>query len=281
MGLSHTDDARPAADPALAALLTELLQRRLRHAIGAERFGAQGRLIDWRFGLVDRSEPANMNGRLQGLCLRLSRPECAMALILNSFLPWRGQLETLRLAGDHGFTELYFATRCPTGVRGTPPSVDVVVSGPQGMVAAAVRAFDYLAPRRALMSDSYRSLRVPEGMVAWVELIHDCATFVHVDVPALAKVAIGLSRLFRHRPLRLLYLFLEPHNPHAAIFRAHRAEIERVADRVAGSDVGFAACSLHELWQGWCDDDTPSGVRAIATELARRYDVVMPQAARL
>lgn len=275
--MPKSGEAVRAADPALATLLNELLQRRLRHAIGAERFGPQDRLVDWRSGLVDGIAPEAMTGRLQAMCPRLARPESAMALIINSFLPWQACLATLRLADAQGFTELYFGTRCPTGVRGTPPNVDVVASGPGVVAAATVRVFDYLAPKRAALSAGYRSLQVPEGMAAWGRLVQDGGSFTHVDVAGLAKVALGLSRVFQHRPIRLLYLFLEPRNPDEAAFAAHRAEIAQVVEGVAGCDVGFGACSLHELWQGWCSDDTPAGVRAIAAELGRRYAVVMPR----
>jgi hypothetical protein len=277
VGSVEASGEQPAADLALAALLTELLQRRLRQVIGAEWFNGQDRLIDWRFGLVDGVEPGVMTARLQAMSLRLTRPECAMILMLNSFLAWQDSLAGLRLAGGGGFTELFVATRCPTGVRGTPPSVDVVASAPDHVVAGTVRVFDYLAPRRVALSAGRRTLQVEKGVMPWVDLIHDAPAFAHVDVAGLAKLAIGLGRIFRNRPVRLLYLFLEPRNPETAIFTAHRAEIARVDHRLAGSDVGFAASSLHELWQGWCGEDTPLGVRSIAAELARRYGVAMPR----
>ena len=262
--------------PALAGLLNEMLQIRLRQEIGAERFGRLGQLVDWRLGLVDGIDPASLTGRLQAMCPCLTRPERAMALALNSFLPWREHLETLRLAGSTGFTELFFGTRCPTGVRGTPPNVDMIVAGPEGVVGAVVRVFDYLAPRRSGMSAGYRSLKVVDDMTGWVQLLQDGAAFDHVDAAGLAKIAIGLSRIFQRRPVTLLYLFLEPREPATAIFAAHRAELARVGAMVVGSPVTFSASSLHDLWQAWCAEDTPVRVRAIAAELVHRYGVVMP-----
>ena len=281
MGARHEAETRPQADPALAAHLTELLQRRLREAIGAERFNAHGRLIDWRSGLVEGVEPGPSARRLQAMGMRLARPDGAMTLVLNSFLPWQDRLDGLRLAGADGFAELFFATRCPTGARGTPPSVDLVLLGPQQVIAGAARVFDYLAPRRPELSDAYRNLEAPAGMQAWLELMRDAASFRHVDVVGLAKLAIGLCRIFVDRRVRLLYLFLEPRQAEAPIFAAHRAEIARMAGLVADSAVGLAASSLHELWESWCRQDTPPKVRAIAAELARRYGVAMPSRAPL
>ena len=70
-----------------------------------------------------------------------------MALALNSFLPWHGHMAGLRLCGTEGFTDLQFDGRCPTGVRGTPPHVDVIAAGAKGVVGACVRVYDYLGLR--------------------------------------------------------------------------------------------------------------------------------------
>jgi hypothetical protein len=270
-------EADVTARAALAAHLSDLLQRRLRELIGPDRFGGLGQLMDWRLGLVDGIDPTRLSRRVETLRQRLCRPDCAMALALNSFLPWCEQPRGLCLAGTRGFAELHFDGRCPTGVRGTPPHIDVIASGPQGVVGATVRVFDYLGPRRSQLSAAYRSLRVAEEMQGWVELMGDGASFQHLDVASLAKIAIGLQRIFVRRPIRLLYLFLEPFGHPASAFAAHRAELERLGAITGGSAVAFSACSFHELWRSWGAEDTPERVRAIAAELAHRYNVVMPR----
>lgn len=262
-------------------MLTEKLQQRLRSDIGAEHFGGLGKLADWRRGLVDGIEADWCSGRHEPMRQRLTRPDSAMALALNSFLPWFGCLADLRVGGSTGFADLQFATRCPTGVRGTPPVVDLVASGPQGALGVVVRVFDYLAPRTSAVSADYRTLHVHEGMAGWIRVLHDGDAFRHLDAAGLAKIALGLSSIFRRPPITLLYLFLEPQAPGLAVFAAHRAELDRLGLTVAGGIVAFHACSLHELWQTWCAEDTPVGVRAIAAQLGRRYAVVMPRWAPL
>lgn len=260
--------------------MSELLQRQLREALGPECFGGLGQLTDWRVGLVGGIDADRLDGRLATLCPRLVRPDSAIALALNSFLPWRDHIEGLELCGSHGFTELHFDGRCPTGVRGTPPHVDVIAAGPQGVVGACVRAFDYLGQRRSVTSDAYRSLALERNMAPWAAVLQDAAAFRHLDVAGLAKVAIGLGRIFTRRPVHLLYLFLEPPGAVAPAFVAHRAELDRIIGRTADSGVTLSGSSLHELWDHWCRGDTPASVRASAAELSRRYGVVFPAAAR-
>jgi hypothetical protein len=261
-------------------MLNEHLQRQLREAIGPDRFGAMGELTDWRLGLVGEIDTQGLTGRVRTLCPRLSRPESAMALALNSFLPWRGHIDGLRLCGANGFTELHFDGRCPTGVRGTPPHVDVIAAGSGGVVGACVRVFDYLGSRRPSSSSAYRTLAVEKGMASWVAVLQEAAAYRHLDVAGLAKVAIGLGRIFTRRPVALLYLFLEPAGATAPAFVAHRAELDRVIERTSGSTVTLTGRSLHELWDEWCSGDTPAAVRTTAAELCRRYGVAMPASAR-
>jgi hypothetical protein len=93
-------------------------------------------------------------------------------------------------------------------------------------------------------------------------------------------VAIGLGRIFTRRPVALLYLFLEPAGATAPAFAAHRAELDSVIERTAGSTVTLTGRSLHELWDEWCSGDTPAAVRTTAAELCRRYGVAMPASSR-
>ncbi len=209
---------------------------------------------------------------------RLGRPETAPALALASFLPWLPHAESLRLAGIEGFREIRFDARCPTGVRGTPPHIDLMASGPNGIAGATVRAFDYLAPRPARVSNGYATLEVPPGLEPWAAHLRGgdpWTGFRHVEVAALAKLAVGIGRIFAGRPVRLAYLYLEPQEgAEAAPFRRHRDELDRLARATAEADVTLWPLSFHELWAGWRDDaGTPEAVRGIAAELARRYAV--------
>ena len=116
-----------------------------------------------------------------------------MALALNSFLPWLDASRVLRLAAS-GFRELNFDARCPTGVRGTPPHIEVVASGPDGVVGVTVRVFDYLGPRPSSCRPPTPRLRVPEALEPWA------AWRASARGAALSAMSTCRPRQARHRP---------------------------------------------------------------------------------
>ena len=271
----------------LALLLQQALQTHLRDAIGPDCFNkGTGHLIDWRAGLASNLQHDAANLRRDGLRQGLQRPGSCISLAINSFLPWQKHLEQLALCGLRDFTEIHFDGRCPTGVRGTPPHIEVLASGPNGVVGVTVRVFDYLIQRRSRPSPAYRTLELSPRMVPWGDLLlaadSDERVFHHVDILTLAKLALGLGRIFAHRPVRLLYLFLEPaRSAQLGPFAAHREELSRLVEDTRDSNVPLTAVSFQELWQDWRDDRAPGSVRATAAELRRRYAVVMPRAISL
>jgi hypothetical protein len=255
--------------------------RRLRERIGSDRYNGFGQLADWRAGLVPGIEPDLLDNRVFDLCARLVRPDSPAALTLNSFLPWLPRMELLRLVDIDGFKELHFDARCPTGVRGTPPHIELMASGTTGVVGATVRVFDYLGRRQSKLSPAYASLSIPPALVPWTDLMRAVADqverFHHVDVPSLVKLAIGMGRIFLNRPVRLLYLFLEPEGAaQLSPFKEHRAELARLAAATGESGVRLVPCSFHELWGEWRHGEAPPGLREIVAELSQRYAVAMP-----
>lgn len=259
--------------------------RKLRDALAGYGPLALGLTMDRRPGLASAAT-ALQDDRMRALRSRLARPETAAALTVASFLPWLPHTAALRLAGIAGFRELHFDARCPTGVRGTPPHIDFMASGPNGVAGATVRAFDYLVRRPSRISAAYTALMVPPGLMAWASLLQRESAgegdFRHVDVVALAKLAIGLGRIFLGRPVRLLYLFLEPEAAAGLPpFSRHRDELARLAQDTAAGDVRLVPTTFHELWASWQNDETPPGVRGIVAELSRRYAVAISPAACL
>jgi hypothetical protein len=267
---------------ALATALQQALARQLREAVGPVGRNFHGYKAGWPVSLAAAGASTQMAQRLRGLGPRATRPESAMALALSSFMPWMERPETLHLVGITQFRELNFDVRCPTGIRGTPPHIEVVASGPAGVVGVTAQMFDYLALRRSKLSAAYATLDVPPRLEPWAALMRSSpdtrADFAHVNVPALGKLAVGLGRIFEHRPVRLLYLFLEP-TAAAAFppFADHRAELARVAEQTRDSAVTLVAVSFHELWEEWCAAETPARLREIAAQLSRVYAVAMPR----
>jgi hypothetical protein len=254
-----------------------LLAQHLRQALARSLGTAAG-------GLIPGVEPERPDPRVRELLRRPIRPDGALALALNSFLPWLSCPEALRLGGVSRFRELNFDARCPTGVRGTPPHIELVASGADGVVGATVRVFDYLGRRQSRLSPAYAGFAAPAALASWAGLLVPGTAAGaggrpgYVDVPALAKLAVGLGRIFARRPVTLLYLFLEPVAAAGmAPFAEHRAELARLVERTRESAVALVPVSFHELWEAWGAGDAPPGLRGTIAEVSRRYAVAMPR----
>ena len=271
----------PAGGAERAGNYAELHQRlgralagRLRLAIGASRFAPDGRLASWDDALVPGVDASLLDSLARDSCAAgLRQPGSPTALAVNSFLNWRSAPGMLDLAGLGGFRELHFAARCPTGVRGTPPLLDVVALGDEGVVAVAARTVEYLAEPGGRLAPAYAGLRLGDGLAAWGGLLAD-GRFRRVDAAALVKKAIGLANTFPERRIRLLYLFLEPEDAAGiAPFADHRVELDELAERTSGSAVELQAQSFGELWTGWSGRGEPPWLRDIAARLRARYAV--------
>ncbi len=270
----------------LAQHYVGLLQQTWRCVLGAEAFGDDGRLVDWRGGLLPcLAELAAHEVTHLFDPGRLRHPETASAMALNSFLPWRNRPAQLFLAGQGPFSELRFAARCPTGVRGTPPLLDLLAASGDQMVAVAARGPDYLGRKPSRLAAAYSGATLPDGMAGWQALLGvleaEPGRFRHLDAVSLLKNAIGLARTFPGHRSTLLYLFWEPNLADEIAFHRHRAEIKALARIVNGASVAFAARSFHELWAEWEASCGEPWLREMVAELRARYAVAIGTPAAL
>jgi hypothetical protein len=263
----------------LAVQVDRALDAALRARIGPEHFGLDGRLHHAHLSLVEGIDTALLQqNRLDRA--RLRQPDSGTVLAANSFLNWQRCPEKLVLAGVRGFRELHFETRCPTGMRGTPPTLGLIAVHDRGLVAVSAHCVEYLRRRRAGLAAGYARLVAPPGLEPWRDLVwlllREPRRFRHVDVPTLAKHALGLGRTFPRRTVTLLYLYLEP--PGAAElppFCLHRRELDEVRRHVEGSQVGLVTQTFEKLWSEWEGLDEPRWLRGIVTRLRSRYDVAI------
>jgi len=269
---------QPAPLPAqLAAALTQAVKSTLDN----DAFGFDGRLQDWRDSFVGAYEPAALSD-VDGLvdASRLRVLESGIVLAMNSFLAWRARPHQLPMAGDHGFTDLRFDARCPTGVRGTPPHLDLIAARGSRLVAVTCRGCDYLGRKQTRLPDAYTSVDFPDALKPWGRLLDiwrdDRHQFAYADPGALVKFALGLGRTFHGYSLKLVYLYLAPNDAGSfQPFQQHRAELDMIREVVAPSSVTFCPLSATELWDDWHEAFPEPSVRGLVAALRRRYDVAI------
>ncbi len=259
----------------LAALLTNHIRRR----IGEREFHFDGRLNDPGLGLVPPLDLSLFRDQ-PFLLEKLRQPESGAALALNSFALWRRAPGELELAGVRGFREVLLNLRCPTGIRGTPPHLDVLARGRRALVAVSARGLEYLSRHGGRVAPAYLELSPPADLRPWLELLRDLAarraSFRFLNAAMLGKLALALGRTFPEHRIHLFQLFLEPRDADAfEPFARHRAELRSLQERVRDSRVTFSFDSFTAIWRGWAGRDEPPWLRQLVSQLEARYDIAV------
>lgn len=224
-------------------------------------------------GVADRVWPVALDR------VRLDTPHSSMALVINSFFPWQKDIDRLLLGAKRGFDAIQFNVRCPTGLRGTPPHLDLMALRDDHVAAATVRTIEYLKRKKSSISETYdRTLAETSGMEPWRVHLDDWRagriTYNHVDLAALVKYATALGRTFPDRSSTLVYLYWEPLDAASYDeFRHHRQELAALVAAVDGARVDIVTQSFDSLWQSWLDESGPDWIAAHVERLRSRYAV--------
>jgi hypothetical protein len=211
--------------------------------------------------------------------VRLDTPHSSMALVINSFFPWQKDVGRLPLGDKIGFSAIQFNVRCPTGLRGTPPHLDLMALRDDHVVGATVRAIEYLKRKKSTISATYdRTLSETPGMEPWRAHLErwraDPTLYRHVDLAALVKYVTALGRTFPDRSSTLVYLYWEPLDAASYDeFRHHHDELATLSAAVEGARVDIVTQSFDALWQSWLDQSGPDWVTAHVARLRSRYAV--------
>jgi len=198
-------------------------------------------------------------------------------LAANVFGPWLTSARPVPMPGETYEGRLDLEVECRTGLRGTPPTLDVVVEGGQ-VLAVESKCTETFQAHGAEFAHPYGPLVHEVAGRRWQEeyarLIQDPGRYRLLDAAQLVKHHLGLRRTYSGRPVTLAYLYWEPTNaseiPECAV---HRAEVARFTQGVEGDrHMRFVALSYGELWDAWEALDEP-WLRRHVEELRRRYDV--------
>ena len=178
------------------------------------------------------------------------------ASAVNTFATWKRNPTNLSLCGREGFTSLTFERKCPTGLGGTPPNLDVFLDNDHLLIAVESKFLEYLTPKKGFFSASYTRDNLPQSEEACWYLIDRIKEQPkqHLDAAQLIKHYIGLRNLplARDKEIVLLYLFWEPENwKDFEVFHRHRGEISDFASCFDKLSVKFIYQSYTELWDEW------------------------------
>ena len=157
------------------------------------------------------------------------------ALAVNVFAPFRARGFELILPDSGSITGLEFERKCPHGISGRSPNLDVLLTGATGVIGIESKLTETLSRHRAVFSPKYReNIQDERREGAWFRemlcLEEDPERYDWLDAAQLVKHAYGLAHTFPDEPVTLLYLYWEPLNAERfTLFAEHRLEIEAVS----------------------------------------------------
>jgi len=198
------------------------------------------------------------------------------ALAVNTFARWRKDPSSLNIFGNTNFNTLKFEGKCSTGLGGTPPNLDILLTNDDSIVGIESKFTEFLKQKKPHFSSSYQREKLPQAEDEWwglLEKVRD-GDSQYLDVAQLIKHYLGLRCLndkdsLSNHKITLLYLFWEPENwKDYEVFRNHRKEIENFINQVKDTSVEFVAKSYHELWTEW---DSQNDITNHLESLRKRY----------
>ena len=198
---------------------------------------------------------------------------------MNTFAPSKRDIAQLNVLGHRGIESLCFERRCSSGLKGTPPTLDVLLSGQSGIVGIESKCLEYFGAHTAHFADVYLSIGPPRCQSPWFEemrvLQRAPRKYRRLDAAQLIKHYLGLANTYPALPVTLLYLFWEPSNwAELPSCVQHRGEVAAFARAVSGDRVAFEWATYRNLWTDWEQGaGSRDWVMAHVAALRARYDV--------
>lgn len=245
----------------------------------AAEIDARGYVTDWHSNLLPGIDPRLIEGDFRAgkgseLDNKFQAAHSSAALAVNVFGPFRDGRDAFSIPGIGDLKLEKFERTFTTGLVGRiPPHLDVSAIGPQGVVAIESKCLEYFTPKAASFAPAYQTLANCRNTPWYAEmerLRESPKDYEALDASQLIKHAFGLINSAGPGST-LLYLFWEPSDADRhQLFRQHRSEIARFAERVAGGGPDFHAMSYPELWTAWLEGNSAK-LQGHADRLFVRY----------
>jgi hypothetical protein len=199
------------------------------------------------------------------------------ALVANHFARFKNEPCQLIIGPQRTFGIPIFEKQLPTGLRGTPPNLDVFFENGNTCIAIESKLLETLLPKKPHFSPSYSKDLLPYCEPQWWDLIESAsdASEEYLDVAQLVKHYLGLIYYVKKnrigkKPI-LMYLYWKPENAKEIHeYQRQDQEVEKFKNKVAGTSVDFVSMSYPELWEAWSREPN---LAEHASKLTERYSV--------
>ncbi len=202
----------------------------------------------------ERGAGSELTGRMKAL-------HSSSALVANFFDYWTDKDKTPLLSAlgiDANCAEsLEFEAQFPTGLKGTPPHLDVAITLSSGAVVAVESKFTEYLVRSTKVESRFKSSYFPSAGGLWAgaglpicqvfaeELHGQLHRFEYLDPYQLLKHVLGLAK---HDQFSLYYLYYDCPGKRS---EAHKKEIWGFANRV-GEEIRFKSLTYQKAYGRLC-----------------------------
>lgn len=182
------------------------------------------------------------------------------ALAANTFGRWKTKPALLTFAGYKGFDKIEFEAKCPTGLKGTPPNLDVLLKSTDTVIGIESKLLEPLKSTTPKFSASYSKNKLPQCDDIWWDILEKKKyqpTASHLDAAQLIKHYLGLRKNYsEHKNVLLAYLFWKPLNADEfEEYARHAEDLEVFRKAVQDSEtMRFMSLDYLQLWDAWEKD---------------------------
>lgn len=186
----------------------------------------------------------------------------------------------LIINGRSSFSSLVLERKCPSGLDGTPPNLDVVLQSAEEVIAIESKLTEFLERKVAAFGASCDTISDWRRHTGWFKEFQALRQSPHnyscLDAAQLIKHFFGLAHSFPETPCTLIYLYWEPLDwSDYEKFHCHRKEINEFAVRVQESRIRFRALSYLDLWKEWEGMADCEWLKLHVANLRKRYGVYL------
>ena len=136
------------------------------------------------------------------------------ALAANTFGRWKTEPALLTFAGYTGFDKLALEAKCPTGLGGTPPNLDVLLKSTDTLIGIESKFLEPLKLTVPKFSTSYSRDRLPLCDDIWWDLLEQVrkSSASHLDAAQLITLPWPTQKSSDYKNVLLVYIFWKPLN---------------------------------------------------------------------
>jgi hypothetical protein len=240
----------------------------------------KGYVEDVRLNLISGLTPEMIindyrNGSGQEWLVKIKAIHSSAALAANVFGRWKTDPAKLKLLGFSGFNSIKLEYKCPTGLGGTPPNLDVLLQSSDVIIGIESKLLEPLTLTKPRFSPTYSRDRLPFCEESWWNLLQQLHHWppAHLDASQLVKHYLGLRNKFStSQKVFLVYLFWKPLNASdIAEYSRHAEDINKFQNAISkSSSIQFITMDYLQLWDSWSKD---TELAKHAYLLKQRYNV--------